>query len=159
MKKEWPQYLGTAEAREVAAATLDLMEFLDRLRREKKLNRELSGSFGKVAYHAACHLRAQKIAVPGARVLSQVPDTEVRIIERCSAVDGTWGMKAAYYDEGRRYARRLADAIDDERDEKKLTVVTDCSLAALRIKKENGTEAKHPIELLAEAYGLKGWQT
>jgi glycerol-3-phosphate dehydrogenase subunit C len=160
MKKEWPQYLGTPEAREVAAATRDLMEFLDGLRREKKLNRELSGGFGKVAYHAACHLRAQKIAVPGARVLSQVPDTEVRIIERCSAVDGTWGMKAAYYDEGRRYARRLTDAIHDEReDDKPLTVVTDCSLAALRIKKENGAEAKHPIELLAEAYGLKGWQT
>jgi glycerol-3-phosphate dehydrogenase subunit C len=160
MKKEWPQYLGTNEAREVAAATLDLMEFLDRLRREKRLNKELAGGLGKVAYHAACHLRAQKIAVPGARVLSQVPDTEVRIIERCSAVDGTWGMKAAYYDEGRRYARRLADAIDAEREEDKpLTVVTDCSLAALRIKKENGTVAKHPIELLAEAYGLEGWQT
>lgn len=159
MKKEWPQYLGTNEAREVAGATLDLMEFLDRLRREKRLNKELAGGLGKVAYHAACHLRAQKIAVPGARVLSQVPGTEVRIIERCSAVDGTWGMKAAYYEEGRRYARRLADAIDGEReDDKPLTVVTDCSLAALRIKKENGTEAKHPIELLAEAYGLEGWQ-
>jgi glycerol-3-phosphate dehydrogenase subunit C len=133
---------------------------LDRLRRAKTLNKELSGGYGKVAYHAACQLRAQKIAVPGARVLSQVPDTEVRIIERCSAVDGTWGMKAAYYDEGRRYARRLADAIDGEReDAKPLTVVTDCSLAALRIKKENGIEAKHPIELLAEAYGLTGWQT
>jgi glycerol-3-phosphate dehydrogenase subunit C len=159
MKREWPEYLGTAEAREVAAATLDLMEFLDRLRQGKKLNKQLSGGFGKVAYHAACHLRAQKIAVPGARVLSQLPDTEVRIIERCSAVDGTWGMKAAYYDEGRRYARRLADAIDGERDDQKpFTVVTDCSLAALRIKKENGVEAKHPVELLAEAYGLSGWQ-
>lgn len=162
MKKEWPQYLGTPESREVAVATRDLMEFLDGLRREKKLNRELAGGFGKVAYHAACHLRAQKIAVPGARVLSQMPDTEVRIIERCSAVDGTWGMKAAHYDEGRRYARRLTDAIADEaehEDARPLTVVTDCSLAALRIKKENGTEARHPIELLAQAYGLTGWQT
>ncbi len=159
MKKEWPQYLGSAEAREVAAATLDLMEFLDRLRREKKLSREFAGGFGKVAYHASCHLRAQKIAVPGARVLSQMPETEVRIIERCSAVDGTWGMKAAYYDEGRRYARRLADAIEGEReDEKPLTVVTDCSLAALRIKKENGVEARHPIELLAQAYGIEGFE-
>jgi glycerol-3-phosphate dehydrogenase subunit C len=159
MKKEWPLYLGTPEAREVAAATLDLMEFLDKLRRDKKLSKELSGDFGKVAYHAACHLRAQKIAVPGARVLSQIPGTEVRIIERCSAVDGTWGMKAAYYDEGRRYAKRLADAIEGEREpEQPLRVVTDCSLAALRIKKENGTDALHPIQLLAEAYGLSGWQ-
>ncbi|HVY27728.1 MAG TPA: heterodisulfide reductase-related iron-sulfur binding cluster [Polyangiaceae bacterium] len=160
MRKEWPEYLGTAEARQVAAATQDLMEFLDKLRQKKQLNKELSGNFGKVAYHAACHLRAQKIAVPGARVLSQVPGTEVRIIERCSAVDGTWGMKAAYYDEGRRYARRLADAIDNEReDDKPFTVVTDCSLAALRIKKENGAEARHPIELLAAAYGLEGFST
>ena len=69
-------------------------------------------------------------------------------------------MKAAYYDEGRRYARRLADAIDSEREaDQPLTVVTDCSLAALRIKKENGTEARHPIELLAESYELSGWQS
>jgi len=159
MKKEWPEYLRSAEAREVAAATLDLMEFLDRLRRAKKLSQKFSGGFGKVAYHAACHLRAQKIAVPGARVLSTIPDTEVRIIERCSAVDGTWGMKAAYYDEGRRYARRLAEAIEGERqDEKPLTVVTDCSLAALRIKKENAVAARHPIELLAQAYGIEGFE-
>jgi len=32
-------------------------------------------------------------------------------------------------------------------------VVTDCSLAALRILKENALTARHPIELLAEAYG------
>jgi glycerol-3-phosphate dehydrogenase subunit C len=158
MKKEWPEYLRTPESREVAAATQDLMEFLDKLRQKKQLNKELSGDLGKVAYHAACHLRAQKVAVPGARVLSQIPGTEVRIIERCSAVDGTWGMKAAYYDEGRRYARRLADAIDNERDDDEpFTVVTDCSLAALRIKKENGAEARHPIEVLAAAYGLEGF--
>lgn len=153
MKKEWPVYLATPEAREVAAATLDLMEFLDRLRREKKLDKNFKSGLGKVAYHAACHLRAQKIAIPGARVLSQLPDTEVRIIERCSAVDGTWGMKAAYYAEGRRYAQYLARAIDEEREpERDFTVVTDCSLAALRINKENKLAAKHPIEVLAAAY-------
>jgi glycerol-3-phosphate dehydrogenase subunit C len=68
-------------------------------------------------------------------------------------------MKAAYYDEGRRYARRLADSIEGEREEEKpLTVVTDCSLAALRIKKENAVEARHPIELLAQAYGIEGFE-
>src|SRR5262249_6012801 len=108
MKKEWPVYLATGAAKRVAGATRDLMEFLDGLRREKKLSREFSRGYGKIAYHAACHLRAQKIAIPGARVLSQLPDTEVRIVERCSAVDGTWGMKAAYYAEGARYAERLA---------------------------------------------------
>jgi len=154
MKNEWPLYLGTAEAAEVASATVDLMQLLDELRREKKLNRDFEKGLGKVAYHAACHLRAQKIAVPGARVLSQLPDTEVRIIERCSAVDGTWGMKAAYYAEGARYGRKLARAIRSGQEEGETRVVGDCNLAALRVKKENGLEMLHPVQALAEAYGL-----
>ncbi len=153
MKKEWAGYVDTKATRAVAAATRDLMEFLDGLRREKKLNREFARGYGKIAYHAACHLRAQKIAVPGARVLSALPDTEVRIIERCSAVDGTWGMKAAFYEEGRRYAKRLTDDIRaGQEEENETAVVTDCSLAALRILKENQLTARHPIELLADAY-------
>jgi glycerol-3-phosphate dehydrogenase subunit C len=152
MKKEWPLYLGTEEARRVGTGTKDLMEFLDGLRRKKELNRDFSRGYGKVAYHAACHLRAQKIAVPGARVLSALPDTEVRIIERCSAVDGTWGMKAAYYAEGARYAQGLVREVREGQENGETAVVTDCSLAALRIKKENRLEARHPIELLSEAY-------
>jgi hypothetical protein len=27
------------------------------------------------------------------RVLGVIPDTEVRMVEECSAVDGAWGMK------------------------------------------------------------------
>jgi glycerol-3-phosphate dehydrogenase subunit C len=155
MKKEWPLYLGTKQAADVAARTLDLMEFLDILRRERTLVKDFERGLGRVAYHAACHLRAQKIAIPGARVLSLLPDTDVRIVERCSAVDGTWGMKAKYYEEGARYAARLGSALEHERSEAgELSVVTDCSLAALRVLKQSGTPARHPIVALAEAYGL-----
>jgi glycerol-3-phosphate dehydrogenase subunit C len=154
IKKEWPAYLGTSEAGEVAAATLDLMEFFDRLRQKGQLNKNFDKGFGKLAYHAACHLRAQKIAIPGARVLAQTPGTEVRIVERCSAVDGTWGMKAAFYAEGERYAARLGSELERGREAGEVGVVTDCSLAALRVKKQLGQQPRHPVELLAEAYGL-----
>jgi glycerol-3-phosphate dehydrogenase subunit C len=33
-------------------------------------------------------------------------------------------------------------------------VVTDCSLSALRIRKETGLSPMHPIQALAIAYGL-----
>jgi len=33
-------------------------------------------------------------------------------------------------------------------------VATDCPLAALQIKQGTGVEARHPIRILAEAYGL-----
>ncbi len=154
IKKEWHEYVGRsreAEVKEVAAATLDLMEFLVGLGKEKKLKREFPKSLGSVAYHAACHLRAQKVGFPGMRVLNAVQDTEVRMVEECSAVDGTWGMKAAHYETGRKYAGKLTRGINDAEAD---TVVSDCSLAALRIGKENGVHVIHPIEALAQAYGL-----
>jgi glycerol-3-phosphate dehydrogenase subunit C len=157
MKKEWPEYVPEDDVIEVAEATVDLMEFIEQLRKDKTLPDGFEDSLGKVSYHAACHLRAQKIGFPAARVLSRaVPDTEVRIIQECSAVDGTWGMKAAHYETGRRYAEKLVRAVDeDEADH----VVTDCPLSALRIEKENGVKVIHPIEALARAYGLEGEKT
>jgi len=151
MKKEWPVYVGTDAARAVSAATRDLMQFFDDLRKEKKLSKDFSRGLGKVVYHAACHLRAQKIAFPGARVLGRAPDTEVRVVERCSAVDGTWGMKAKFYAEGARYAQKLVADIDDDPPD---MVVGDCNLAGLRVKKEKGIEMVHPIVALCTAYGL-----
>ncbi len=151
VRKEWPELLGTPEAREVAAAALDVMELLEQHRRDKTLSRDFAKGGGRIAYHAACHLRAQKIGFPAVRVLSTLPDTEVEVVEQCSAVDGTWGMKAQYYEMGRRYAQKLTRGIEAIAPQ---TVVTDCALAARRILAENGLTPMHPVEVLAEAYGV-----
>ncbi len=151
IKKEYPELLGTKEAELVAKSTFDLMEFLDALRKEKKLSKDFKKGLGKVAYHAPCHLRAQKIGFPGARVLGLLPDTEVEVIEQCSAVDGTWGMKSQYYEEGRKYAARLVRGVENAEAQ---VVVTDCQLSGQRIVKENGVRVVHPIESLADAYGV-----
>jgi glycerol-3-phosphate dehydrogenase subunit C len=151
VKKEWPELLGTDDARKVAAATLDVLELLEQHRRDKTLAKDFQHGPGKVAYHAACHLRAQKIGYPAVRLMNALPETEVEVIEQCSAVDGTWGMKAQYYEMGRRYARKLVDGIEAASPK---AVVTDCALAARRILAENGLSALHPVEVLADAYGL-----
>ncbi len=151
VRKEWPELLGTDEAREVARAAVDVMELLDQQRRDKSLSREYTKGAGKIAYHAACHLRAQKIGFPAVRVLSTLPDTEVEVVEQCSAVDGTWGMKSQYYEMGRRYAQKLTRGIEAIGPQ---LVATDCALAARRILAENGLAPKHPVEVMAEAYGV-----
>ncbi len=151
MKKEWYEYLPSAEVKEVASAVVDMMELLVELGRKKTLKLEFEKGLGTVAYQAACHLRAQKIGLPGMRVLSKVPDTEVRVVEECSAVDGTWGMKAEHYEMGRKYAGRMIRSVAAIEPD---LVVTDCSLSGLRIQKENDVRVLHPVEALAEAYGL-----
>ena len=151
IRKEYPELLGSEDAALVAANTFDLMEYLWKLWRENKLPREFARSLGTVAYHAPCHLRAQRIAYPARSLMERAPDTEVTLIEQCSAVDGTWGMMAQHYTLGVKYARKLTRAVEGA---EARYVASDCPLASQRIAKENGVTVAHPVELLAYAYGL-----
>ncbi|MGD0525193.1 MAG: heterodisulfide reductase-related iron-sulfur binding cluster [Polyangiaceae bacterium] len=151
IRKEWGELAPGDDTRRVAAATIDVMELLEQQRKDKTLVRIFAQGVGKVAYHAACHLRAQKIGYPAARVLGVLPDTEVEVVEQCSAVDGTWGMKTQHYEMGKRYAQKLVRGLDRVEGAR---VVTDCALSSRRILAETGVSPLHPVEALAEAYGL-----
>ena len=151
LKHEYPELLGTDDAKKVAEHTFDLMEFLRDRMREKTLPMDFERSLGRVGYHAPCHLRAQKVGFPAMQVLKKVPDTEVAVIQECSAVDGTWGMKAQYYELGRKYAQKL---VGEMREGAFDVMATDCPLSGLRLEQEVGGSAVHPIELLNDAYGL-----
>jgi len=151
LKHDYPELLGTEEARVVAAHTRDLMEFFFKLYLDDELSLAFERPLGKVGYHAPCHLRAQKVGFPTQRILRKVPDTRVQIIQECSAVDGTWGMKAQYYELGRKYAKKLVNEMSSDTFD---VVATDCPLSGQRLEQELGRVAVHPIELLNEAYGL-----
>jgi glycerol-3-phosphate dehydrogenase subunit C len=66
-------------------------------------------------------------------------------------VDGTWGFKKEYYELSLKVAKPLFDAIAGGAP----TSATDCPLAALQIEQGTGQKPKHPIEVLASAYGLE----
>jgi glycerol-3-phosphate dehydrogenase subunit C len=151
IRKEWSELFPTEDTHLVSKAAVDVMELLDQQRRDGTLSKDFAQGLGRVAYHAPCHLRAQKVGYPGVRVLSAVPNTDVEVIEQCSAVDGTWGMKAQHYDLGRRYAQKLTRSIEATEPQ---VVVTDCALSGQRIFAENRRTALHPIEALAQAYGI-----
>jgi glycerol-3-phosphate dehydrogenase subunit C len=151
LKKEYPELVGTGEAHEVAENTHDLLEFLRDLQKKKELSLDFERSLGRVGYHAPCHLRMQKIGFPAMQLLKKVPETEITVIQECSAVDGTWGMKSQNYELGREYAQKL---VGEMRDGAFDLVATDCPLAGLRLEQELGVPPRHPVELLNDAYGL-----
>jgi Fe-S oxidoreductase len=150
MKEEYPKLLGTEAARKVAESTRDLMEYLFRLGRAKKLDREFSHQLGKVAYHVPCHLRHQNIGFP-ARALLKLAGAEVELIDACSGVDGTWGMQARFHEESMKVASKLLSRIEEFEPDH---VATDCPLSALRIEQGIGRKSVHPVVLLHRAYGL-----
>jgi glycerol-3-phosphate dehydrogenase subunit C len=152
IKQEWPGLLGTEAAKRVAAHALDMGEFLSRERAAGRLRTDFVRTQGKLAYHVPCHLRAQNIGAPFTAILALIPDTRVEPIERCSAFDGTWGMKREYYELSRKYGKKLSRALEDA---EATRLVSDCPLAGLNVTEDLGVTPAHPIEVLRDAYGLE----
>ncbi len=152
LKREYPWLDGSEDARLVASRTRDVFEFLARLRAEGRLDTNFVKPAGAIAYHVPCHLRAQNIGTKSAEVLRAIPGADVTVIEKCSAVDGTWGFKKEYYELSLKVAKPLFDAIGAAGAAR---IATDCPLAALQIAQGTGVAPSHPIQILAEAYGLE----
>jgi glycerol-3-phosphate dehydrogenase subunit C len=152
LKQEYPWLDGSEDAKLVAANTRDLFEYLAKLHAEGRLDTNFARPGGAVTYHVPCHLRAQNIGVKSADVLRLIPGCSVTVVEKCSAVDGTWGFKKEYYELSLRLAKPLFDAITTAGAP---VAATDCPLAALQIAQGTGRQAKHPIQVLAAAYGLE----
>jgi Fe-S oxidoreductase len=151
LKQEYP-WLGESEdAKLVGSRTRDLFEYLAMLHAAGELDTRFRNPVGAVTYHIPCHLRAQNIGTKSADVLRLIPGASVETVERCSAVDGTWGFKTEYYELSLKVAKPLFDAVRQGAP----VTATDCPLAALQIKQGTGREARHPIQVLAEAYGLE----
>jgi Fe-S oxidoreductase len=151
LKKEYPWLDGSADAKVVAAATKDLMEYLSDLRSEGKLDTRFKQPIGKVVYHLPCHLKAQNIGYRSRDLLKLVPGAEVEMVERCTGMDGTWGMKHEYFDASLKVASPVIRAVEEAAPQ---YVVSDCALAGLQITQGTGRFVAHPVEILREAYGL-----
>jgi Fe-S oxidoreductase len=152
LKQEYPWLDGSEDAKLVAENTRDLFEYLARLQAAGELDTNFTRPVGAVTYHVPCHLRAQNIGHKSADVLRAIPGASVNVVEKCSAVDGTWGFKKEYYELSLKLAKPLFDALIGAGAP---TAATDCSLAALQIEQGTGHRPKHPIEILASAYGLE----
>jgi glycerol-3-phosphate dehydrogenase subunit C len=151
LKQEYPWLDGSADARLVAANTRDIFEYLAKLHAAGELDTRFTKPVGAVTYHVPCHLRAQNIGHKSADVLRAIPGASVDVVEKCSAVDGTWGFKKEYYELSMKLAKPLFDAVTSGGP----VAATDCPLAALQIAQGTGRKPKHPVEVLAAAYGFE----
>ena len=153
LKKEYPDYLGDDEARLVAEHTYDVAEYLMKIHREegKGLDLNFAGAVPEsVVWHAPCHLRAQNIGFKS-RDLLRLTGAKVAVVDKCSGIDGTWGLRAKHYPLARQVAEPLKQALERANSQ---VVAGDCHLANGVILEETGCKPVHPIQVLARAYGI-----
>ncbi len=149
IRVEYPRLLGTEEAKQVAAKTMDPMEFLARMAADGKLNKSFKTGAGKVNYHMPCHLRAQNVGYKTRDVLSLLPNTQVKVVEECSGHDGTWAMKKENFEQSLRWGGRAFRGMAEGNP---TTTCSDCPLAAIQIEQGTGRRPLNPIQILAKSY-------
>lgn len=131
----------------------DPFEYLLHRHKQGLFRTEFQQSLGTIAWHVPCHQRVQNIGPKTKQVLSLVPATEIKAIERCSGHDGTYGVRNDSWAMAQKIARPvIARAKKMEAD----YLVSDCPMAATQIA--DGLELKHsqtnPLSLLRKAYGI-----
>jgi glycerol-3-phosphate dehydrogenase subunit C len=154
MRKEYGDLVGTAEARQVAAAAMDPCEFLFQLKQEGKLNRDFRSTPELVAYHLPCHLRAQNIGFRSRDLMRLIPGTTVKMVEQCCGHDGTWAMRKEFFPLSLLTGKK---AFDQMQAVKANVMATDCPLAAIHFQQAIGQRPIHPIQVLARAYRADGF--
>jgi Fe-S oxidoreductase len=154
MRKEYPDLVDTAEARELAAAIADPHELLYALRREGKFNSEFRTTPGKVACHVPCHLKAQNVGLRSRDLIRSIPGAEVVTVDACTAHDGTWAMKKEFFALSMKWGERAFAGMKEAQAQ---VLATDCPLAAIQIEQAIGVRPLNPIEILARAYEGDGF--
>lgn len=151
LKKDYPDYIDSEDARLVGENTYDVSEYLMNQHKEKPLNKEFEGqTFKSITWHQPCHYQAQQMG-PQSMQLMKLTGAKVEMTQRCSAIDGTWGLRAENVDMAKKIAKPLMDFVDKKDSE---LVAGDCNLANNAIHEGTGRIPVHPIEVLAAAYGF-----
>jgi glycerol-3-phosphate dehydrogenase subunit C len=151
LKNEYPDFLGTDDARLVADHTFDISEYLMARHREQPLDTEFTGTtYATITWQAACHYRAQQIG-PKSRDLMALTGAQVTMVERCSAIDGTWGLRAENVEMARKIAEPLMETVEEAETD---LVAGDCHLANTAMRESTSKVPVHPIQVLARAYGI-----
>ncbi len=153
-KQELPlMFPDDADVAKVQAAIYDPFEYLMLRHKHKMLDLNFKNPLGKVAYHAACHLRVQKIGLKTRELLQLIPDTEIETIERCSGHDGTYAVKSEFHEISMKICRPVISRV------KKAEVdhySSDCPMAGHQISNglKDESQPEHPMSLLRLAYGI-----
>lgn len=152
LKQEYEEIFRLDEIKRYNSHMYDSMEYLLMLHEKGQLDTSFKEVDKGVIYHTPCHLKVQGLGRPTLRVLRLIPSLRVEDADAgCCGLSGIYGYKKNTSDISRTIGQRLRDRV---RDSAAGEGVCECNIC--RLQMENGTQkrARHPLTLLAEAYGV-----
>ena len=150
LKYELPELLGTEEASEVAAAVVDLYDYLGELEHKNAFTGEWKPVEMKVVYHQPCQHRAQKTKYDIADLLRKIPGIELSSIEKvCCGIAGTFGYKQENFDLSMMMGEPLFKQIRESSPDYVLTGTGTCQV---QITQGTNIPTIHPVTILNRSY-------
>jgi Fe-S oxidoreductase len=153
-KQELPlMFPDDADVQLVKANIFDPFEYLVHRHKAGLLDTNFPVSLGKVAYQVACHQRVQNIGLKTKDVLSLIPGTEVKAIERCSGHDGTYAVRKETFERAMKIVKPVVNQVKQF---DPAAYTSDCPMAGSHIAHGLGDDKEplHPLSLLRKAYGI-----
>ncbi len=157
-KQELPlMFPDDADTQAVMRAMWDPFEYFMARHRDGLLKSDFKVALGQVSYHVPCHARVQKIGRKTAEVLQMIPETTVKVVERCSGHAGTYGVKKEFHAMANKIGRPVFKAMAEGQPD---FLASDCQLAGHHIEQgiessgTHGAPLAHPLSLLRRAYGI-----
>jgi len=144
--------IDTEDARLVAQQTYDICEFLLELDDVGELNIDFNPIEATLPYHAPCQLKAHNMGLPALELMERIPGVKIGVVQAdCCGIAGTYGYKKEKYDIAMKVGQPVFEQV---RDSGSSIAVCDSETCRWQIGHATGVKMIHPIELLAQAYGL-----
>ncbi|HMQ29288.1 MAG TPA: anaerobic glycerol-3-phosphate dehydrogenase subunit C [Chloroflexaceae bacterium] len=154
LKEEAPEILGlhSEDVRAVAVGTYDIFEFLRDLAERGELKTDFRPMERRLPYHPPCQYRAHRLGKPAMDVLALVPGLQLEDSRAdCCGIAGTYGLKKEKYQIAMDVGADLFAFVKGSGSD---LALCDSETCRWQITGATGVPSKHPIEILAEAYGL-----
>jgi Fe-S oxidoreductase len=152
LKQELRHYIGTELAEKISANTYELMEYLEGLYKEGKLQEPVTKQEGNFGYHQPCHLFALGNNAPGFRLLKEMLDIDITDLNAgCCGLAGTFGMQKKNYQLSRAISQNLRKALLSGNYS---AVITECAACGMQIEHISNLKTIHPIKIISRAYSL-----
>jgi Fe-S oxidoreductase len=152
LREELRHYVGGEDAELVSQNTFELMNYLQHLRSEGKLQAPVQAVPDKFVYHLPCHLCALGDEAVTLRLLQEHFKIDVTDLQAgCCGLAGTFGMQQKNYDLSWRISESLRSALKAAPTH---ATLTECAACKMQIEHVAPATATHPIKLIARSYGL-----
>ena len=156
LKEEAPELLDyfDEEAMAIKNATWDIFEWLRELLIRDELETDFRPMEMTLPYHAPCQYRAHRVGKPALEIMELIPGIKLPESQaRCCGIGGTYGYKVEKYQIAMDVGQELFEFVREQGSGVELTA---CDSETCRWQLEHGTgiPSRHPIEILAAAYGL-----